>query len=300
MKIDIVDLMDFYENDAPVPDAQEEMLKQGGSKLVLKRETRHRRNRPLLAAVVMLLAVLVVMPFALPRITGDPAAVNTENAQSAEASNGYQTAPPVGSQPTEASNGYPVAPPIGDPAAAGTENAQSAEASDDYQAAHIAGLLLPSAVYPVALEIPAEYVEEIEVDTPFLDMSCETVQFDNAVFSFYDKSSQEYGRIGLVWCIIATPINEYTPLDPVNYDFIFEYNRAELGTDEDYAYELIYPRAARQCNIKDSENVESYFAHHAIGQDLLTQFIQQNSLQSDGVGVERYAAFIALQKKQVQ
>lgn len=299
MKIDIVDLMDFYENDAPVPDAQEEMLKQGGSKLVLKRETRHRRNRPLLAAVVMLLAVLVVMPFALPRITGDHAAVNAENAQSAEASNGYQTAPPVGSQPTEASDGYPVAPPVGAPAAAGTENAQSAEASDDYQAAHIAGLLLPSAVYPVALEIPAEYVEEIEVDTPYKDTWCD-VQYDNAVFSFCDKSSQKYDLIGLVWCITATPINEYTPLNPVNYDYIFEYNRAELGTDEDYAYELIYPSAGHQCNQNDPENAESYSTHIAIGQDLLTQFIQQNSLQSDGTGLERYAAFLALQKKWVQ
>lgn len=297
MKIDIVDLMDFYWNDAPSPDAAaepEEMLKQGGT-WVLKRETRRYRNRPLLAAVVILLAVLVAMPFALPRITGDPTAANTKNAQSTEASNGYRTARPDGN-----------------PAAESAENAQSTEASDDYQTAraentqsaetdhetaHIAGLLLPSAVYPVALEIPAEYVEEIEVDTPYQDIPMfeYEIQYDNAVFSFYDKSSQTYGLIGLVWCILATPKNEYTPLGPED-DYIYEYNRAELGADEDYVYELIYPRAGRQCNINDSENVDSYFTHIAIGQDLLTQFIQQNSLQSDGTGVERYAAFVALQK----
>lgn len=248
MKIDIVDLMDFYWNNAPVPDAQEEMLKQGGSKLVLKRETRRRRNRPLLAAVVMLLAVLIVMPFALPRITGDPAAVNAENAQ-------------------------------------------PAETSDDYQTTHIAGLLVPSVVYPVALEIPAEYAAEIEVDTPYQDNPYGTpegeIQFDNVVFSFYNKFSQAYDWIGLVWCITATPKNEYTPPDPMYYGVIFEYNQVELGTDENYVYTLIYPRASRQCNPDDPENVDSYFAHLAIGQDLLTQFIQQNSLQSDGAGFPR-------------
>lgn len=286
MKIDIVDLMDFYWNDAPSPDAAaepEEMLKQGGT-WVLKRETRRYRNRPLLAAVVILLAVLVAMPFALPQITGDPTAANTKNAQSTEASNGYRTARPDG-----------------DPTAESAENAP-AEASDDYQTAHIAGLLLSSAVYPVALEAPAEYMEEIEVDTPYEDTWCmEDIQFDNAVFSFYDKSSQAYGLIGLVWCIMATPKNEYTPLDPANYDYIYEYNQAVLGADEDYVYELIYPSASGQYNHNDSENADSYFSHLAIGQDLLTQFIQQNSLQSDGAGVERYAAYLAfLQKKRMQ
>lgn len=284
MKIDIVDLMDFYWNDAPSPDAAaepEEPLKQGGI-WVLKRETRRYRNRPLLVAVVILLAVLVAMPFALPRIAGDPTAANAENAQSTEASNGYRTARPDGN-----------------PAAESAENTQSAET--DHETAHIAGLLLPSAVYPVALEIPAEYVEEIEVDTPYQDIPMfeYEIQYDNAVFSFYDKSSQTYGLIGLVWCILATPKNEYTPLGPED-DYIYEYNRAELGADEDYVYELIYPIAGRQCNINDSENVDSYFTHIAIGQDLLTQFIQQNSLQSDGAEVERYAAFVALQKKRLQ
>lgn len=284
MKIDIVDLMDFYENDVPVPDAPEELMKQGGT-WVLKRETRRRRNRPLLAAVAILLAVVAVMPFALPRITGGPDAVNTENAQ-----------PPV------ASNDYQEERPADDPDAAKTEKAQSPETSDAYQNTHIAGLLLPSAVYPVALEIPAEYVEEIEVDTPFQDIPMPEYEilYDNAVFSFYDKSSRKYNRIGLVWCITATPKNEYSPLDPVYYDFIFEYNQAELGTDEDYVYELIYPNASSQYNHNYSENTDSYFAHLAIGQDLLIQFIQQNSLQSDGAGVERYAAFLASQKKRVQ
>ena len=65
MKIDIVDLMDFYWNDSLVSDALDEMLKQGGAKLVSKRETRRQRNRSLLAAGVILLMVLAAMPFAL-------------------------------------------------------------------------------------------------------------------------------------------------------------------------------------------------------------------------------------------
>lgn len=289
MKIDIVDLMDFYWNDAPVPDAPEEMgelLKQRGT-WVPRREAGHRRNRPLLAAAVVLLAVLVVMPFVLSRTVGDPAAASAEDAQTAEVSDNDQTVDLAG-----------------DPDAASKENAQSAEAFGEDQTAHSVGTLLSSAVYPVALEVPTEYSAEIEVDTPYQDnpygtLECE-IQFDNVVFSFYDKSSHAYGLIGLVWCITATPINEYTPPDPMYYDFIFEYNEAELGTDEDYVYTLIYPSVLHQCNPDDPENADSYFAHLAIGQDLLTQFIQQNSLQSDGAGLERYAAYLASEKERVQ
>ena len=147
--------------------------------------------------------------------------------------------------------------------------------------------VLSSVYYPIELEIPIEYEKEVVVDTPFSE-SKYGIYYSNAVFTFYDRSCKAYGMTGLVWCIVAFPLNEFDNFDKTDDGHIYSYNQVLLGTDENFAYELVYPNALEQYNSEDASNTQTYYKHSCVGQIIIERFIKRNKLESDGTWIEQY------------
>ncbi len=161
-------------------------------------------------------------------------------------------------------------------------------------------IILTSSYYPIELEVPTEYAEEVIIDVPFLEPTHD-LYYSNAVFIFHDRTSLAYDMTGLVWCIIATPKEEYNAIIDSNESCIFMFNQTLLGSDGTYVYELIHPDTSGQYNLEDDANAQSYYEHICTGQDILEQFIQLNTITSDWTWIERYEnCTINILKKNMQ
>lgn len=144
-------------------------------------------------------------------------------------------------------------------------------------------VLLSSARYPVTMRVPEEYSKNVLVDTPF---SCVThtdtpIEYDNVAFSFYDHPLPESDMPGMVFLIIATPIEEFDFERYERYEGInWMFSNTVIGTDEEYVYEIIHPGYPEEFyNNFTLEETTTYLNHLYVGYEILEAFASENNLE---------------------
>lgn len=144
-------------------------------------------------------------------------------------------------------------------------------------------VLLSSARYPVTMRVPEEYSKNVLVDTPF---SCVAhtntpIEYDNVAFSFYDHPLPESDMPGMVFLIIATPIEEFDFERYERYEGInWMFSNTVIGTDEEYVYEIIHPGYPEEFyNNFTLEDTTTYLNHLYVGYEILEEFASENNLE---------------------
>lgn len=275
MKIRITDLMDNYSGDGLKLESPESFL-QSKSETGLRAESS--ASKRWVHRVALITASLVLMVTALS--AGFMVLSRTASGNALEEGSPASALETFGSEASPERN----------PPAMIAQDSNVEEAEDsalEQNESWSNSTVLTSAYYPVELEVPAKYAEEILVDIPFSETEYD-LYYSNAVFTFCDKSSGTYNMTGLVWCIIATPKEAFQSPNNTDENCIYMFNQTLLGTDEDYVYELIHPDPSGQYNPSDAGNTQSYYKHIGAGQSMVEQFIRHNAIDSDGTWRERY------------
>lgn len=148
---------------------------------------------------------------------------------------------------------------------------------------------LNSEKYGLSLNVPAEYAGKIQIDTPLTSEEYLDAYQDNIAFTLYDGTSDTFDEGGFVWAIAVEPIEECD----FNYFEYFELttcvlNRAQLGTDENYVYVLIYPDVRLQFDNNNYNAAARYSSCAEAGYEMLLNFCQENGFTSDGTWTTRY------------
>lgn len=156
------------------------------------------------------------------------------------------------------------------------------EAEEEYS-------VLTSEQVGAVLRVPAGYADEAVTESAFtlyVPTSDQTIDFDSAVYFFFDTSQTAYARDGLVWAITACPIEglgNVLKADKEYSDLCFDLNCHILGVDSDSVYMLanINPASStvRQFDSDSEESFSSYYAHAEAGMEILEDFVAANQLE---------------------
>lgn len=139
------------------------------------------------------------------------------------------------------------------------------------------------------LRVPADYAEEAVTESAFTlyePSTDQTIDFESAVYFFFDTSQTAYAHDGLVWAITTCPIetlDKVLEADKTYSDLCFDVNCHILGVDSDSVYMLanIDParKLVRQYDSDSEESVSSYYAHAEAGMKILEDFVATNQLE---------------------
>jgi len=96
------------------------------------------------------------------------------------------------------------------------------------------------------------------------------------IFSDPDNANGENGREGLIWCIQAIPVTDYTPSSTPDSEqdepfMIYYINSHLLGRSEEYVYMLVFPAPNWQYDQTSKESVDSYWRHLYHGYEILQE-----------------------------
>ncbi len=148
--------------------------------------------------------------------------------------------------------------------------------------------VLTSEQVGAVLRVPADYAEGTMTESDFelyVPTSDQTINFDSAVYFFFDATQAAYARDGLVWAITACSIealDNVLKADQEYSDLCFDVNCHILGVDSESVYMLanIDPAssAVRQFDSNSEESVSSYYAHSEAGMEILEGFVETNQL----------------------
>ena len=164
--------------------------------------------------------------------------------------------------------------------------------------------------YGLTLHVSEEYADHFDVDVgsylfpcpytdgwPGYEESDGKVIFSNTAFVFSDpdNATGTSGREGLVWCIYAIPMDEYTPInDPASSGMFYDINSRLLGQNEEYAFILVFPSYALQCNQQSLESVTSYWRHMCQGYEVLKNAVESYGFDNSPDWLDNYEQYINL------
>ena len=151
-------------------------------------------------------------------------------------------------------------------------------------------LALTSNQTDAQLYVPAQFQNEVQMDTPFeTDIGedyIDPAQVDNAIFSFFDNSQITDDRSGLVWIITIYPIEDLEAIlnnDEFGGDLHLMLNHHVLGTDQEHVYALFCLGTTyddtRQYELGNMDSIRSYYEHADAGMKILEDFVEKNNLE---------------------
>ncbi len=154
-------------------------------------------------------------------------------------------------------------------------------------------ITLSSTRYPVTLTVPESYADHVLVDTPFIDDTLYeafdigvdvTASFENVAFSYHAYFSEQSASDGMVWLIVAYPIEEFSfeVYEQQQKGVAMVLTHTVIGTDDEYVYEIVhpgYPEYFYDCSTLES--TKTYLQHLQAGLTILEDFSLENGLETD-------------------